>query len=104
MLLFDAGLFYVNFNSGAKTEVSFANAPKVELKFNKGGVALFPTCDHLSLDALSKKRQLLSEIAMTVGVTLPQPNLPLAPAGVHLAIDIQVDLSLLLLLPLLQKS
>ena len=98
MLLIDAGLFYVNFYSGSKTQVSFAKAPKLELKFYKGGVALFPTCDHLSLNALSKKRQLLSEIAMTVGITLPQPDLSSGPAGVHLDIDIQVDPSLLLLL------
>lgn len=91
MLVVDGGLFSVNFDSGAETQLSFTKAPKLKLKFNKAGVALFPTCDHLSRDASRTKRQLLSEIVMTLGITLPQRGSASAQAGILLDINIQVD-------------
>ena len=91
MIVLDMGALQLNLNTKLTEQRSpDAMYHKFGAKLENVQLAMFPTCDSLSLKAVNAKRQLLSEVVMTVDLwLLEQDSISTSPDFI-LDIDIEV--------------
>lgn len=91
MLVLDMGALQLNLDTNLTEQRSpDAMYHKFGAKLENVQLAMFPTCDSLSLKAANAKRQLLSEVVMTVDLwLLEQDSISTSPDFI-LDIDIEV--------------